>query len=121
MRVSQRVARDRLQHRADQRQAGAHQRAEQHARDADQPDDMFLSGVPVRHTETEQFVQQDAPHHIQRHPCRAETQGHHARHQQQGTEGDQQQGVATVDHSPWKPLARVATASTLSIPGVACT
>ena len=40
---------------------------------------------------------------------------------QQGAETDQQQGVAASHHCGWKPLARVSMASTLSMPGVACT
>ena len=121
VRVGQGVARHRLQHRADQRQPGAHQRAEQHAWHADQPHDMFLARAPVHLTNTQQLVEQNVPHHVHRHPRRAKTQRHHARHQQQRAQGNQQQGVAASDHCGWKPLARVSMASTLSMPGVACT
>ncbi|MNN12582.1 hypothetical protein D3C81_1255780 [compost metagenome] len=121
VRVGQGVARRRLQHRTDHCQATTDQCCQEHARYADKPDDMFLAGGPGRGFggNAEDLEQQHPPYHLDRHRRGAKTQRHHAGHQQQANQSEQQQAIAA--HVSCRPAAMASMASTFSRLGVAPT
>ncbi len=129
VRIGQRIARDRLQGRSHQRQAGADAGTEQYPWGADQPDDVLLAGAPGtglrRHAE--QALEDDAADQAAVQSRRTEAEGDHAGQAEQHDQAAQQQAIgaraAEQGHGRgargWRPATRVSIAAALPMPGVA--